>query len=278
MTKRGLFLPVFDPLADPRVFADVARQAEEAGWDGLFVWDHLLYAEPVVEIADPWICLAAAAMVTSRIELGIMVTPLSRRRPHVVARQAVSLDRLSGGRLILGFGLGDDGGARDGGGGELSAFGEVVDPKTRAAMLDEGLEVLTALLSGERVDHDGPHHQAGGVTFLPTATRPGGIPIWIGGRWPNKPPQRRAARFDGYFVIGLDGPGDVAAARTAIVAARAAAGRADDPVELVVQVPAGQDGGPWADAGASWVLTQVGPYRMDLDAVWEVVAAGPSVG
>ncbi|SEQ55276.1 LLM class flavin-dependent oxidoreductase [Microlunatus flavus] len=275
MTRRGLFLPAFDPLADPRVFADVVRQAEEAGWDGVFVWDHLLYADPVTEIADPWICLAAAAMVTSTIELGIMVTPLSRRRPHVVAKQAATLDRLSGGRLVLGFGLGDDGGARDGGGGELSAFGEVVDPKTRAALLDEGLEVLTALLSGERVDHDGPHHRAAGVTFLPPATRPGGIPLWIGGRWPNKPPQRRAARFDGYFVIGLGGPEDVAEARTAIDAARAAAGRPDEPVELVVQVAGDTDPEAWGDAGASWVLTQVGPYRMDLDEVRAVVAAGP---
>lgn len=275
MTKRGLFLPAFDPLADPRVFADVVMRAEEAGWDGIFVWDHLLYAEPVTEIADPWICLAAAAMVTERIDLGIMVTPLSRRRPHVVAKQAATLDRLSNGRLILGFGLGDDGGARDGGGGELSAFGEVVDPKTRAAMLDEGLEVLTALLSGERVDHDGPHHEAKGVTFLPTATRPGGIPIWIGGRWPNKPPQRRAARFDGYFVIGLDGPEDVAEARSAIDAARAAAGREGDAIELVVQLPAGGGAEAWVDSEATWVLTGVGPYRMDLGATLDVVAAGP---
>lgn len=275
MTKRGLFLPAFDALADPRVFADVAKQAEEAGWAGLFVWDHLLYAEPVTEIADPWICLAAAAMVTSRIQLGIMVTPLSRRRPHVVARQAASLDRLSDGRLILGFGLGDDGGGRDGQGGELSAFGEVVDPKTRAAMLDEGLEVLTALLSGERVDHDGPHHKAAGVTFLPPATRPGGIPVWIGGRWPNKAPQRRAARFDGYFVIGLGSPDDVAEARRVIDAARVAARRAEEPIELVVQVPAADDARSWAAAGATWVLTQVGPYRVTTDEVREVLTAGP---
>lgn len=275
MTRRGLFLPAFDPLADPRVFADVAMQAEEAGWDGIFVWDHLLYAEPVTEIADPWICLAAAAMVTERMELGIMVTPLSRRRPHVVARQAATLDRLSNGRLILGFGLGDDGGARDGGGGELSAFGEVVDPRTRAAMLDEGLEVLTTLLSGERVDHDGPHHQAKGVTFLPTATRPGGIPLWIGGRWPNKPPQRRAARFDGYFVIGLDGPDDVAEARAAIDAARGAAGREGDAIDLVVQLPADGGAEAWVDSEATWVLTGVGPYRMDLGATLDVVVAGP---
>ena len=275
MSRRGLFVPAFDPLADPRVFADLARQAEEAGWDGVFVWDHLLYADPVVEIADPWICLAAAAMTTSRIQLGTMVTPLSRRRPQVLARQAATLDRLSGGRLVLGFGLGDDGGGRNGHGGELSAFGETVDPKSRAAMLDEGLEVLTGLLSGERVDHDGPHHRAAGVTFLPPATRPGGIPVWIGGRWPNRPPLRRAARFDGYFVIGLGSPEDVAEARAALELARSDARRADDPVELVVQVPAATDPEPWAAAGATWVLSQVGPYRMDLDAVREVVATGP---
>ncbi|GAA3560509.1 hypothetical protein GCM10022197_15030 [Microlunatus spumicola] len=274
MSRRGLFVPAFDPLADPRVFAELAAQAEEAGWDGIFIWDHLLYADPVVEIADPWICLAAAAMTTSRIQLGTAVTPLSRRRPQVLARQAATLDRLSGGRLILGFGLGDDGGGRNGRGGELSAFGEVVEPKVRAAMLDEGLEVLTSLLSGELVDHDGPHHRAAGVTYLPTATRPGGIPIWIGGRWPNKAPQRRAARFDGYFVIGLDSPADVAEARTAIDAAREAAG-SEEPIELVVQVPADGDPAAWADAGATWVLTGVGPYRMELDEVRQVVAAGP---
>ena len=274
-SRRGLFVPAFDALADPRVIAGLAAQAEEAGWDGLFLWDHLLYADPVTEIADPWICLAAAATTTSRIQLGIMVTPLSRRRPQVLARQASSLDRLSGGRLVLGFGLGDDGGGRDGGGGELSAFGEAVEPTVRAAMLDEGLEVLTGLLSGDRVDHEGPHHRAAGVTFSPSATRPGGIPVWIGGRWPNKAPLRRAARFDGYFVIGLGSVADVAEARAAVDAARAGAGRTDDPVELVVQVPAATDPEPWAAAGATWVLSQVGPYRMDLDAVREVVAAGP---
>lgn len=275
MSRRGLFLPAFDPLADPRVFAELAAEAEQAGWDGVFVWDHLLYADPVVEIADPWICLAAAAMTTSRIQLGTMVTPLSRRRPQVLARQAATLDRLSGGRLVLGFGLGDDGGGRDGHGGELTAFGDEVEPKVRAAMLDEGLEVLASLLSGELVDHDGPHHRAAGVTFRPPATRPGGIPVWIGGRWPHRAPQRRAARFDGYFVIGLTSPEDVAEARTAIDAARTEAGRADEPVELVVQLPAGGDPGAWAAAGATWVLTGVGPYRMELDEVREVVATGP---
>lgn len=137
--------------------------------------------------------------------------------------------------------------------GRAVGLGEVVDPKTRAEMLDEGLDVLTALLSGERVDHDGPHHQAKGVTFLPTATRPGGIPIWIGGRWPNEPPQRRAARFDGYFVFGLGGPDDVAEAQAAIDAARATAGRGRP----------GRARGP----GARWHAGKaLGRRRRELDA------------
>ncbi|GAA1850379.1 LLM class flavin-dependent oxidoreductase [Microlunatus capsulatus] len=270
MTRRGLFLPPFDVLADPALVAELAAEAEEAGWDGVFVWDHLIYADPVREIADPWICCAAIAAATSRIQLGPMVTPLSRRRPQVLARQAASLDRLSGGRLVLGFGLGDDGRV-----GELSRFGEETDAKARAAMLDEGLGVLRGLLSGEPVDHDGPHAPARGVTFAPAGTRPGGIPFWIGGRWPNKPPLRRAARHQGAFVIAVETPDDLAGARAVLADVRAAAGAGMDGFDLVVQLGPGEDPAPWADAGATWVLTQVGPYHLDLAEVRRVVRAGP---
>ncbi|MEO6880288.1 MAG: LLM class flavin-dependent oxidoreductase [Mycobacteriaceae bacterium] len=186
MTRRGLFVAPFDALSDPRVLAGLAADAEQAGWDGVFVWDHLLYREPVRAIADPWISCAAIACATTRILFGPMVTPLSRRRPQVLARQAVTLDRLSGGRLVLGFGLGDDGP------GELSRFGDEVDARRRGLMLDEGLAVLQGLLSGERVDHDGELLQARGVQFLPAPDRP--IPIWIAGRWPNAAPLRRPVR------------------------------------------------------------------------------------
>ncbi len=271
MTRRGLFLPPFDVLADPGLVADLAVEAEEAGWDGVFVWDHLLYAEPVREIADPWICCAAIAARTSRIQFGPMVTPLARRRVQVLARQAVSLDRLSGGRLVLGFGLGDDGRV-----GELSRFGEETDAKARAAQLDEGLLVLRQLLSGEPVDHDGPYVPARGVQFLPTATRPGGIPFWIGGRWPNRPPLRRAARHEGLFVISVEEPADLTAARTFLAETRAAQGRGLDDFDVVLQVAPGAAVQPWADVGATWVLTQVGPYHLDLEAVRDLVRAGPA--
>jgi alkanesulfonate monooxygenase SsuD/methylene tetrahydromethanopterin reductase-like flavin-dependent oxidoreductase (luciferase family) len=267
MTRRGLFLPPFDVLADPRLVAELAVEAEDAGWDGVFVWDHLLYAEPVGAISDPWICCAAIAARTSRIQFGPMVTPLARRRPQVLARQAVALDQLSGGRLVLGFGLGDDGRV-----GELSRFGEEVEPRVRAARLDEALELLRRLLSGAQVDHAGTHFTARGVRFEPRATRPGGIPIWIGGRWPNEAPLRRAARHDGAFVISVPEPSGLAQVRETVAAARAG-GLAD--FDVVVELPVGEDAQPWAAAGATWVLTRVGPYELDLDDLRRVVRAGP---
>ena len=267
MTRRGLFLPPFDALADPVLLADLAVEAERAGWDGVFVWDHLLYSEPVREIADPWICCAAIAVRTSRLLFGPMVTPLTRRRPQVLARQAATLDRLSGGRLVLGFGLGDDGRV-----GELSRFGEEVDARVRAARLDEGLELLRRLLSGGDVDHDGAHFAARGVRFLPAVERPGGIPIWIGGRWPNAAPLRRAARYDGAFVISVPEPDDLATVRRTVAEARATSAA---PFDLVVELPAGADPAPWAAAGATWVLTRLGPYELDVDEVVRVVRAGP---
>jgi alkanesulfonate monooxygenase SsuD/methylene tetrahydromethanopterin reductase-like flavin-dependent oxidoreductase (luciferase family) len=268
MTARGLFVAPFDALADPGVLADLAVEAEDAGWDGFFVWDHLLYGPPVEAIADPWTCCAAIAVRTTRLRFGPMVTPLSRRRPHVLARQAATLDRLSEGRLVLGFGLGDDGEV-----GELSRFGEETEPRVRAAQLDEGLDLLRELLSGGRVDHDGVHFAARDVRFLPTPARPEGIPFWIGGRFPNRAPLCRAARFDGAFVISLPGPEGLAQVREAVAGARE-----NDlgGFDVVVELPPGDDPGPWAAAGATWLLTRVGPYRIDLDEARRVVRAGPA--
>ncbi len=263
--RRGLTVAPFETLASPRALAELAAAAEAAGWDGFFVWDHLLFTG-VTDIADPWTCLSAIAMRTSRIAIGPMVIPLPRRRPHVVARQAVTLDHLCDGRLILGLGLGDDGGA-----GELSCFGEELDPRRRGAMLSEGLEVLTGLLSGQTVDHAGEHYRASGARFQPTANRPGGIPIWLAARWPNRVPVRRAAGYDGLFTIRFDEPANLAIVREWVAAARES-GR---PFDFVVDAPPGTDPEPWAQAGADWLLTELRPGLLDLAGARELVAAGP---
>lgn len=265
--RHGLFLPAFDELADPARLVDLARRAEAAGWDGFFLWDHLLYSAPVRDILDAYVCLGAIAQATTSIQIGPMVTPLIRRRPQVVARQAVTLDRLSHGRLILGLGIGDDGGP----GGELSAFGEILDAPTRGRALSEGLDVLTGLLSGREVRHQGEFYRAMGVDFAPTATRDGGIPLWLATRWPNRAPLRRAAKYDGVVVIQMRAPSDVEGLRTQL--------REDganlEHFDVVVLADDTHNTTAWADAGVTWLLTQLGPYHLDFDDCVATVDAGP---
>lgn len=264
--RQGVFFPPFDGVADPHRLVELGRAAEGAGWDGLFLWDHLLYAGGVERILDPYISLAAIASATTTLQLGAMVTPLIRRRPQVVARQAVTLDLLSNGRLILGFGIGDDGES-----GELSKFGETTDAKVRGRRLSEGLEVLTGLLSGGPVEHDGEHYQARDVTFQPTAAREGGIPIWLAARWPNPAPIRRAAHYGGVFVIQMKDAEDVAELRQRLVDE----GADLEHFDIVISGFIGDDPSPWAKAGADWFLSWIGPYNMDFDEVREMILEGP---
>src|SRR5512146_1866096 len=143
------------PSGDARTAADMAQAAEEAGWDGFFVWD------PVWGI-DPWVALAAAAMQTRHIRLGTMITPVSRQRPWTLAGQTAALDNLSGGRVILAVGLG----AVDTG---FAEFGEVTDRRTRAALLDEGLAIIAGLWRGQPFNFDGKHYHVREIKFHPPA-------------------------------------------------------------------------------------------------------------
>src|SRR4051794_226617 len=195
--RSGFFLPIFDELSDPVVVARIAAEAEEAGWDGVFVWDHISYRLPVRAVADPWVTLSAIASSTSLVCLGPMITPLPRRRPAVVARQLASLDQLSAGRVVFGVGIGSDGA------GELTVTGEQLDDRARGDMLDEGLAILRAAWTGEQVDHRGEHYVVNGLTFLPTPGQPAGPPVWVAARYGNPKPLRRAAHHDGVFPIDL---------------------------------------------------------------------------
>jgi alkanesulfonate monooxygenase SsuD/methylene tetrahydromethanopterin reductase-like flavin-dependent oxidoreductase (luciferase family) len=251
--KRGIFLAPFDELVDPGTLAELASRAEQRGWDGFFLWDHIKYRPPVRAVADPWIALAAIACATDRLRIGPLVTPLSRRRVQKVARETVTLDHLSRGRLTLGVGLGSD--RND----ELEPFGEVVDPRERARLLDQGLERLGTFWAGE---------------FQPMPVQEPRIPVWVAGRWPNRRPVQRAARWDGMFPIDLGGPDDLAALATEIRDLRA--GR-EDPFDLVAEVQPGAAAEPWEAAGATWVLTDF-ELQPRLDDVREAIEAGPGAG
>jgi alkanesulfonate monooxygenase SsuD/methylene tetrahydromethanopterin reductase-like flavin-dependent oxidoreductase (luciferase family) len=175
-------LPNVGEYGDPRLLVDLAQRAESAGWDGVFVWDHVAYRERGWPVADPYVTMAAIAATTARVRLGVMVSALARRRPWKLAREIASLDVLSGGRIVVGAGLGSQ--AHE----EFAAFGEDPDPRVRAERLDEGLDILVGLLSGEPFAYRGRHYSVAETIFRPRALQVPRPPIWIAGRWPARRP------------------------------------------------------------------------------------------
>jgi alkanesulfonate monooxygenase SsuD/methylene tetrahydromethanopterin reductase-like flavin-dependent oxidoreductase (luciferase family) len=247
--RPGIFVAPFDELADPRVLARLAAEAEERGFEGFFVWDHVNYRPPTRAVADPWVALSAVATATERVLIGPLVTPLSRRRVQKLARETATLDLLSGGRTVFGVGLGSDNN------GELEPFGEVVDPRERARLLDDGLERLLRFWDGE---------------FEPRPLQRPRIPVWVAARWPNKRPLRRAARWDGLFPIDQDEPEQLAE-----MVAYVNEHRDGDagPFDVVVDHQPGTDPGPWEAAGATWCLLDLGPTPREKD-VREAIRTG----
>ncbi|HYA34887.1 MAG TPA: LLM class flavin-dependent oxidoreductase [Candidatus Binataceae bacterium] len=194
--RYGVYVQNFGEYGDPHNLVALALEAERAGWDGFFVWDHLLlYRHSDVPFVDAWIALAAIAARTERLRLGPVITPVARRRPWKLAREIVSLDLLSRGRAVLGVGLGAPADA------EFECFGEDPSDRVRAQKLDEGLSVLDGLCRGEAFSHRGANFLVEDVKFAPRAIQSPRVPVWVAGFWPNKPPMRRAARWDGVFPL-----------------------------------------------------------------------------
>ena len=269
--RSGLYIPLFDELADPALVARLCAEAEEAGWHGVFVWDHVRWREPVVDVADTQIALAAIASATERIRLGPMVTPLARRRPVKVARETATLDRLSDGRLTLGVGLGSD---RFG--GEYSITGEELDERKRARMLDEALGILQAAWTGEPVRHRGEHYTIDAMRFLPRPIQRPGVPIWVAGYYGKPRPLRRALRYQGFFPVGLEHPEQLAELSAELERLRREPGAGEsESFDLAVELDPGSDPAPYAAAGATWGLVAFPWNPVSVDQVRGVIHEGP---
>ncbi len=229
--KFAINLPNGRRCGHPRMMAEFARLAETSGWDAVFMEDYIIWQGHNAALTyDPWVTLSAMAMSTSTIRLGTMVTPIARRRPWKLAREAVTLDHLSGGRLILGIGVGDT---------EIDTsftrFGEVTDDRQRAKMVDEALELLTRLWSGRQTSFDGSFHHVHGVRLLPKPVQRPRIPIWIGGVWPSKGPTQRALRWDGACLYKRPSQGDFTPEDVReLVGLSQARPNADTPFDIVV--------------------------------------------
>ncbi|MDT4941495.1 MAG: hypothetical protein QOJ34_1584 [Pseudonocardiales bacterium] len=278
-------IPNFGDFADARTVATVASAAEAAGWDALFVWDHVVHdklrrqGQP---FGDPWMLLTAAALVTSRIRLGPMVTPVARRRPEQLARQVATLDALSRGRVIFGAGLGgpiDD---------EFASFGDTTDPVVLAERLDEGLDLLSRYWTGEQVDHDGRHYRVRQTTLLPATVQRPRPPVWIAGYWPHRRPMRRAARWDGAVPLFLsarhgEAPPPDEVRELAGYIAEQRGDRAAEPFDIVVggvsdPATAADLLGPLQAAGATWWderQVQANPDHHRAEPVLRRIDAGP---
>jgi len=262
----------------------LAQDAETAGWDGIFIPDCIyidVELDPMAPSYDPWVALAAVASHTSRVRIGTMITPLSRRRPWKVARETTTLDHLSHGRLVLPVGLGalDDAG--------FGRVGEATDRKTRAELLDESLEILDRAWSGETFSFTGKHYAVRDLTFLPTPVQSPRIPVWVVAAWPRPASMRRALRWDGILPMkmGADGsqermsPDDIRELRAYIAANRTAT----TPFDIIIEgtTPAADPDAAgaqiqlYAEAGATWWMEALWSKPNDPATVRERIRRGP---
>jgi alkanesulfonate monooxygenase SsuD/methylene tetrahydromethanopterin reductase-like flavin-dependent oxidoreductase (luciferase family) len=277
--RRGIAVPCFGD--DPAGLIELGVATEQAGFDGYFVWDHMLWSNTGEgpPILDPWVVLSVVAARTSRIKIGTIVTPVPRRRPWQLARETTTLDRLSDGRLILGVGIGAPSY------GDFGLFGDAADERTRGEQLDEGLEVLAGLWGGERFSYAGEHFRIDPVKFAPTPVQRPRIPVWVAGVLPNRRPMARAARWDGFVPIASGSSAlirpaaeDIGKAAGQIEAARGSldgydvvvwAEVANSPSEVAAQVDS------YAEAGATWWIETAWPRGDWWPGIKDRVAAGP---
>ncbi|MFX0016143.1 MAG: LLM class flavin-dependent oxidoreductase [Promethearchaeota archaeon] len=275
-TKFGVYIANYGVFTDPQEYIKLSIIAEESNWDGFFIWDHIYLNKDNPEPTfDPWILLASVAAKTEKLRMGTTVTALARRRPWKIARETVSLDRLSNGRLILGVGLGVD--------TEFSDFGENSDPQVRGKKLDEALDILVGLWTGEPFSYQGEYYRMNEVQFIPKPIQES-IPIWVGGTWPNKKPFKRAAKFNGIFPLreGFNEPlwPDDMKEIIKFIKLHQKIPKSFDVIHTVVTSTKKEENQwihDYIEAGVTWIVECIYPGRDSIKNIQKIVQQGPPV-
>lgn len=276
--KFGLMLPnKGKPYGDVNLLLELALIAEKAGWEGFFIWDHIGGGgnSPTM---DPWVCLSAIASHTKSMRIGTMITPLSRRRPWKIAREITTLDHLSNGRVTLGVGLGDFVNK------DFKDFGEVSNPKKRAAMLDESLEIISGLQKGNPFNFSGEYYTVSKALFQPTPVQSPRIPVWVATHWPFKRPLQRAARWDGVLPRQWNAGPITPEVIREIASYIADRREAETPFDIIKYgLTEGKNlsydravVNKFSDAGATWWIEEIFSSRGTLKQIRQRIAAGPT--
>jgi len=271
----GVYLPDFGKALQPRALIELAGEAEDCGWDGFFLWDHMVEWNRHTPVYDAFTCLAAIATNTKRIRIGTAVTPIPFLKPWIIARQAITLDQLSNGRLILGVGLGSEESC------DYERFGESGDNKVLAEKLDESLDVISGLWGGKPFTYAGKHYTLNDPVFLPHKIQKPRIPIWVAGYWPRKGPFRRAVKWDG--VIPLRFPGNLLEPnelRTVVEYIKSLRGNADDFAVAIIGSTMNQRRNTekveqYARAGMTWWFENVYAKRDSFESLRRLIRLGP---
>ena len=284
--KYGLYMPPAGDLADAAVLANLAKDAEQAGWDGFFIWDHIS-VDWSGRLVDTWVALTAIALKTNHIHFGPMVTPMPRRHPWKLARETATLDNLAPGRLILGVGLGYY---------PSENLNEPSDNKIRAQLTDEGLEILVGLWSGKPFSYKSNNYSIENAVFLPTPIQTPRIPVWIAAKWPKMAPLKRAAQWDGIYPLSFKNPKEglsLNEIRDICTSIKKYRTRSTDSFDIVCSGTTlgenlEQDAemvASFAEAGATWWFENINPWRFGherssdrnwpIEKIFERVRIGP---
>jgi alkanesulfonate monooxygenase SsuD/methylene tetrahydromethanopterin reductase-like flavin-dependent oxidoreductase (luciferase family) len=267
--RYGFIIPDLQD-ASIAAIAELAHEAEQSGWDGVFFWDADWHI-------SPWVAIAAMALATRQARLGAILHPLAWRQPWLFARDSASLDQLSQGRLTISIGMGAVE-TQDFARGR-TRFGSPVDRAVRAQLIDEGLDIVNGLWSGKPFSYHSQHYDFDAFQLQVTPVQQPRIPIWAVGMWGKPKSMARVARCDGMLVSAASPIAEIQAIQAFIAEQRSLS----TPFELVMEADTRNDtpdvarskANNWAEQGIAWWVESMWSPGITIAMARERISMGP---